>query len=212
MISAWLVASWECVSVAKGKKAYCQRQHKYNYVLCWYEQPEKDILSLLPFQISLIYLGIFPIVMFTSQHNKFQIFFFSLIPLKKLTGGSIKCFLLSLRKQCDDAKQNCGSCVCSLCPPCCVLLRPRRHAKHFPSRTGWHSWQKDLLLHVMKNIKEITQTALRTSSNSYSLFVWVSKVTQGQFSWFGQSCKLDGCLWLTSLWHYEQPGLILKTS
>lgn len=138
-LTTWFLHDWwppENVSLwLKGKK--CTAKDNINIIMSWVgmNSLRKTFRSFCPCKFLSYIWGIFPIVMFTSQHNKFQIFF-SLIPRKKLTGGSIKCFLLSLRKQCDDAKQSCGSCVCSLCPPCCVLLRPRRQAKRFPSRKG----------------------------------------------------------------------------
>lgn len=96
-----------------------QRKHKYNYALSWYALPEEDMQSLLPLQSSLIYLGDFSLLLCSQVNTDISSrFLFSLITLWR----NIKCFLLSLRKRCQDAKQSCGSCACSLRHPCCAAL------------------------------------------------------------------------------------------
>lgn len=186
----------------KGKK--CTAKDNINIIMSWVgmNSLRKTCRASCPCKFLSYIWGIFSIVMFTSQHNKFQIFF--LINSTKEINWGKHCFLLFLRQQCDDAKQCCGSCVCSLCHPCCVLPRPRRQAKRFLSRKGWYSWQQDLLLHVMKNIKGITKTAPWASSNSSTASSSESlKSHRNSSSALDKACKLDEDLWLTSLWHHE---------
>lgn len=136
--TTWLLHDWwppENMSLwLKGKK--CTAKDNINIIMSWVGMNSlgKTCRASCPCKFLSYIWGIFSIVMFTSQHNKFQIFF--LINSTKEINWGEHCFLLFLRQQCDDAKQCCGSCVCSLCHPSCVLPRPRRQAKRFLSRKG----------------------------------------------------------------------------